>query len=48
MTVDKAFEFTLLPGKTAAMMSAITARGYEIMKQKSEKKGMKKGVSSSK
>ena len=38
MTVDKAFESTLLPGKTAAMMSAIMARGYEIMKQKSEKK----------
>ena len=29
MTVDKAFESTLLPGKTAAMMSAITVRGYE-------------------
>ena len=43
MTVDKAFESTLLPGKTAAMMSAITARGYEIMKQKSEKKKDEKG-----
>ena len=43
MTVDKAFEFTLLPGKTAAMMSAITVRGYEIMKQKSEKKKDEKG-----
>ena len=42
MTVDKAFESTLLPGKTAAMMSAITVRGCEIMKQKSEKKGWKR------
>ena len=39
MTVDKAFESTLLRGKPVAMMSAITVWGYEIMKQKSEKKG---------
>lgn len=50
MTVDKAFESTLLGGKPAAMMSAITVRGFEIIKQKSKKKKkrMKKGVSSSK
>ena len=43
MTVDKAFESTLLRGKPAAMMSAITVRGYGIMKQKSEKKKDEKG-----
>ena len=45
MTVDKAFESTLLRGKPAAMMSAITVRGFEIIKQKSKikKKKKKKG-----
>ena len=50
MTVDKAFESTLLRGKPAAMMSAITVRGFEIIKQKKKKKKkrMKKGGSISK